>query len=612
MPGTDKQMTNNETRSPAARKKGGVGRWKISSQLIMVYCLAVFLPLIIIGSVLISTVTNNQKKYYSDLLAANNDGVRQTIYEITTQIFTISDSIVYNDSLIRFLTGEYENQQEMFAAASKTTLLDKYAAKYAGVDGIYVYIDREDMVDYGQFHKVTDEIRETEWYRKASEQYIPFWMAYESVDSRNTNKDWNLVLVRKMVLVGGEHEAVIMIKVRNSYLSSRLTNSKYTTMISIDDQPVAFGSLQSLVGTKPEIEIDYDDKFFYYRGETVYNGRDSLVCVNTLNLSRSANKLYLVSYDTDAMENVRRLARTSWLILAAALILPLIIISVFTHRFTAQVRGLRDEMGKASRGEYREMKEEMRGSEELAEAFEDLCKMVHDIQRMEAEQYEAQIRAQNIRNDQQKIEFKMLSSQINPHFLYNTLETIRMKALAAGDTEVANATRLLGKSMRYVLENTGTKDTTLQKELDHLKVYLQIQQLRFGDRVNYEIKVQEGLKPDEFRMLALLLQPVAENAIVHGLESRETDGMVLIDVRTEGDRLIIEISDNGDGIGEAELAELKERLGSYESEDRTNSIGLYNVNRRIKLSYGTEYGVGIESEKGKGTCVSVVIPQLKA
>ncbi len=206
----------------------------------------------------------------------------------------------------------------------------------------------------------------------------------------------------------------------------------------------------------------------------------------------------------------------------------------------------------------------------------------------------------------------MLSSQINPHFLYNTLETIRMKALTAGDTEVANATRLLGKSMRYVLENTGTRDTTLQKELEHLTVYLQIQQLRFGDRVNYEIRVQEGLNTDEFKMLGLLLQPVAENAIVHGLEAREAGGMVLVDVKADEERLIIDIADNGGGIGEEELAELKDRLNSYESEERTNSIGLYNVNRRIKLSYGSDYGVTIASVKEKGTSVSIIIPKMVA
>ncbi|MBP5330667.1 MAG: sensor histidine kinase [Lachnospiraceae bacterium] len=605
-------MVNNSENDRKVRKRHGIGGWKISSQLLMVYCLAVFLPLVIIGSFLIATVTSTQKKYYSDLLAGSNEAVRQTIYEITTQIFTISDSIVYNDSLISFLNGSYRDEQEMLVAASKTSLLDKYAARYAGLDGIYVYIDRDDMIDYGQFHKVTDEIRESDWYKKASEQYLPFWMAYESVDSRNTNKTWNLVLVRKMVLVGGESEAVIMIKVRNSYLSSRLTNSRYTTMISIDDQPIAFGSLNSLYGTRPEVEIDHEDRYFSYEGEAYFNGRDALVNVNTLLLSRSVNKLYLVTYDTEALDNIKRVVSLSYLILISASLLPLIIISVSTHRFTVQVRSLRDEMGKASRGEYSKMKDELLGSEELADAFKDLQKMVHDIQRMEAEQYEAQIRAQNIMNDQQKIEFKMLSSQINPHFLYNTLETIRMKALAAGDTEVANATRLLGRSMRYVLENTGTRDTTLHNELEHLKVYLQIQQLRFGDRVNYEIRIQEGLNDEGYKMLGLLLQPVVENAIVHGLEAREAGGLVTVDVKTDNERLIIDISDNGDGIGESELAALRERLNSYEGEERTNSIGLYNVNRRIKLSYGSDYGVTISSVKGKGTKVSVIIPQMAA
>ena len=587
-----------------------MGRWKISSQLITVYLLAVFLPMIIIGSFLISTVGRTQRKYYSDLLASNNDGVQQTIYEITTQIFTISDSVVYNDDLIEFLNGEYETEQDMRVAAAQTELLDRYAAKYAGLEQIYVYIDRPDMIDYGQFKRVTDEIRESEWYQKASEQYRPFWMAYESKDSRNSNMTWNLVLVRKMVLVGGDREAVIMVKVRNSYLDSRLTNSGYITLFSIDDQPVAFSSSISMYGAKPDIPIDYEDNNFLYEGEASFQGRDCLVRANMLNLSKTSNKLYLVSYDNQALTNVRRIVRMSYVVLIAVLIVPLIIIVIFTRSFTKQVRSLRDEMSKASRGEYRDMADAIFGSEELTDAYNDLQKMVRDIQQMEAEQYEAQIRAQNIRNDQQKMEFKMLSSQINPHFLYNTLETIRMKALAAGDTEVANATRLLGKSMRYVLENTGNKDTTLQKELEHLKVYLQIQQLRFGDRVNFEISVADGIVPEDCRMLGLLLQPVAENAIVHGLEDRESDGMVRIEVHTDGESLCTDIIDNGRGIGKEELEDLNRRLSTYDGEERTSSIGLYNINRRIKLSYGEDYGIKIESTPGEWTKVSVTIPLL--
>ncbi|MBR3297326.1 MAG: hypothetical protein IKI65_05760, partial [Firmicutes bacterium] len=360
-----------------------MGRWKISSQLITVYLLAVFLPMIIIGSFLISTVGRTQRKYYSDLLASNNDGVQQTIYEITTQIFTISDSVVYNDDLIEFLNGEYETEQDMRVAAAQTELLDRYAAKYAGLEQIYVYIDRPDMIDYGQFKRVTDEIRESEWYQKASEQYRPFWMAYESKDSRNSNMTWNLVLVRKMVLVGGDREAVIMVKVRNSYLDSRLTNSGYITLFSIDDQPVAFSSSISMYGAKPDIPIDYEDNNFLYEGEASFQGRDCLVRANMLNLSKTSNKLYLVSYDNQALTNVRRIVRMSYVVLIAVLIVPLIIIVIFTRSFTKQVRSLRDEMSKASRGEYRDMADAIFGSEELTDAYNDLQKMVRDIQQME-------------------------------------------------------------------------------------------------------------------------------------------------------------------------------------------------------------------------------------
>ena len=107
------------------KSRRGPAYWKTSSQLIAVYVLAVFVPLILIGSYLISTVSTTQKNYYEDVLATNNAGVRQTLYEITYQIVTASDSIVYNDELIEFLNGEYETEQDMKIAAAKTTLLDK-------------------------------------------------------------------------------------------------------------------------------------------------------------------------------------------------------------------------------------------------------------------------------------------------------------------------------------------------------------------------------------------------------------------------------------------------------------------------------------------------------
>lgn len=595
-----------------SKKKGSIrirlGRLKIGKQLAIMYVAAVFLPITLLGVFLLTKTSTNQKAYYTDLLQSYSRGVSQTLNEITSQIYTISDSIVYNDSLIEFLNGEYETEQEMIVAASKTVLLDKYVEKYAGVEEIQVYVDRADMIDYGEFHKVTDEVRESDWYRKACDRYIPFWLALESQSFMRKNMNWNLALVRKMVLVGGEREAVILIKVRSSYLGSRIENSRYTTLIAIDDQTFAFSNSREYYGTYPQIDIDYGDSKYTYTGESRLDGQAVLVDVSTQKLSKTANFMYLICYDQDGLMNIGKDIKTTWHVLIGAILLPLAFVITFSGSFAGQVKRLRAEMGKASRGEYDEMSEELLGSEELSDAFEDLLVMVKNIQRMEAEQYESQLRAQDIRNEQQKMEYKMLANQINPHFLYNTLEMIRMKALTADDREVANAIKLLGRSMRYVLDNSGMSDTTLQKEYDHILIYLQIQRLRFGDRVNYETEVQQGIELDEYKVMPLILQPIVENAIIHGLEGRESDGHLTINIGRYGDDLRIDVSDNGDGMSKEKLAEIRGSLDDYRSELPTSNIGLYNIHRRIKLSYGDRYGLKIESVEGMGTCVSLLLP----
>ena len=202
----------------------------------------------------------------------------------------------------------------------------------------------------------------------------------------------------------------------------------------------------------------------------------------------------------------------------------------------------------------------------------------------------------------------MLASQINPHFLYNTLETIRMQALSCGNRNVATSIKLLGKSMRYVLDNTGTSFTALTKELEYIKTYLSIQQLRFGDRVNYTLQVDEDLDTDSCKILPLLLQPVVENAILHGLESKTQDGMITIQIASVDTVLLITIKDNGQGMTNEELDALRDRIRKHPSSD-THSIGLYNINQRISLFYGEGYYMEIDSAIGAGTTVRLKIPK---
>ena len=201
----------------------------------------------------------------------------------------------------------------------------------------------------------------------------------------------------------------------------------------------------------------------------------------------------------------------------------------------------------------------------------------------------------------------MLASQINPHFLYNTLETIRMQAIASNNRDVADSINLLGKTMHYVLENTGTDSTTIAKELAHVTTYLKIQKLRFGDRVNYEIHVPPYLNLEQFRILPLLLQPIVENAIVHGLEGVTQNGMVNIDFILEEPNLYITIHDNGEGMDSKAVHALREHINE---KDHTSSvsIGLRNIDHRLRLLYGEEYGLSIESELHNGTTLTLTLP----
>ena len=214
---------------------------------------------------------------------------------------------------------------------------------------------------------------------------------------------------------------------------------------------------------------------------------------------------------------------------------------------------------------------------------------------------------QHIDSIQLEMRYKMLSSQINPHFLFNTLETIRMKALGSGDREVATMLRILASLLRYNLSVEG-KPVPLIKELEAIQNYLNIQHFRFGERISYDIVTTCDVQ--NIMILPLLIQPIVENSFLHGLENRVSGGFIYILINTEAaspDDLFITVKDNGCGMDEDEIHSLYQRMNDLKADENSTSIGMANVNSRIKLFYGEKYGITIESEPGEGTSVTLRI-----
>lgn len=587
-------------------------RMPIKKQLYRIYTVVVVVPILLIGSFLLTYTHHMMENYYTDLLKADNYRVRNILFDITREIYEISRDISYDGGVRTILAGEFADRQEYMRAVDRNEVLNRYAKTYAEVSKIEIYTDNPSLSDYKQFVRMDEDVKETVWYQRAMEQAGVFWQAVPWEDGyRDSN--WELCLVKRIQLVNSPYHAVLVIRIDSNYLRIWVDNTEYSSVMSVDRGAVFYSSDRERNGKAQPLAIDFDESYYRYTGRIKIDGRQCFIDVSTLHAYQSGSKIYICTLDKHGCAHIRSILSMCGVMIAVALIIPGILIHIFTNYFTGRVRLLRQEMHKVSNQDY-ELIPALRGSDEISEAFGDLQVMVGNIKEQEARAYEAQIKEQALLIRQQEMEFKMLASQINPHFLYNTLETIRMKALTAGDREAATAIKLLGKSMRYVLENMGTSVTTLGEELNHVDEYMKIQHLRFGDRIGYQKNVEEGLELTRYRILPLLLQPVVENAIVHGLDETEENGSIVISVYRkkldETELLFIDVDDNGCGMTEETLGKLRTDI-EIRDMSRSKSIGLYNINQRLKLHYGEGYRVHVYSEPGKGTRVRLMIPAEK-
>jgi two-component system sensor histidine kinase YesM len=214
-------------------------------------------------------------------------------------------------------------------------------------------------------------------------------------------------------------------------------------------------------------------------------------------------------------------------------------------------------------------------------------------------------------------QFLALQNQINPHFLYNTLEGIRSEALLAGLDSVATMTEALSTFFRYTISNVENL-VTLEQELENTKNYFFIQQFRFGSRIKLNIifddeDMQQLLG---YRIPKLTLQPIVENCIVHGLECKVGEGNLLISVEQSQSRLLITVRDDGVGMSGEMLDKIQKHLSRrsieyVKREEHEGGIALVNVNNRIKLLFGEQYGLTVTSEIGVGTDVMIMLPKSK-
>ena len=208
---------------------------------------------------------------------------------------------------------------------------------------------------------------------------------------------------------------------------------------------------------------------------------------------------------------------------------------------------------------------------------------------------------------QQQLEYGVLEAQINPHFIYNTLNSIRNIALIQKSDTVAMAIRSLISLLQSSIK-IGENFISIKQELEQLKNYIVLQSMRYLDSFTVTYDIDPEVLP--CKTIKFLLQSLVENAIYHGIEPKQKQGTIHVSIQSQNSVVVYRVEDNGVGIGEDRLIELRNYLNSKEGIQGYNKVGLKNVDERIKLYFGQQYGITIESRRGEGMVVKLVIPKM--
>lgn len=300
-------------------------------------------------------------------------------------------------------------------------------------------------------------------------------------------------------------------------------------------------------------------------------------------------------------ESVNRFGQHSMLISALLIFAILGIALYLSYLIVKPVKNLQNTADAVRCGNL-DIHTDIHTTDEIGSLAQSFDMMIDKIKDLVENVYLSQIR-----NKQSQLE--ALQHQINPHFLYNTLESIRMKAVLNKDMEVAQMTKTLGWLFRITLD-LDSNIVRVKDEIEHVRVYVDIQNMRYDGRFTLNVDLPEDVM--DCPMIKLVFQPIVENSIIHGYENNNHPGMITILGAVRDGRMEITIHDDGDGIGRTPLAALNESLRAtptgIEANNCDRGIGLHNISQRLKLEYGVEVSLSLQSETGTGTTVTIVIP----
>lgn len=581
---------------------------KFLHRMILIYLIGGIIPLLVM-----SIYTNMQTrkmmiKLTEETQAEELSVLSSSIRESMSVLDNVARLLCSNDEILKLTTRKYKNKTQFYSDYRKAnTVMEDYINFYEqDISSINLFLDNPtvDTYDLNRINNLSyfkQSVRTQNWYKETVDCVDEgYW--YFGATSGDNEKDQTMQISR--AVRDDDDDVVGIVVIQIQYDKVTLNEQRQDTAVLYDDYYWISGNCSSLDYPFLKEEIQKINKSRVTK-QISYGVEEYLISYERLQMDGSDDYYSVVSVQNyqDIMAEVNQISMQAFIPEIIGMIVSALLIFAFAASYSNRMFQLRVQMHRVAQGEYDEV-ERIEGNDEIGELYTELEQMMQDIRLLMSNVVDEQVQKEKLHTKQKEVEFKMLASQINPHFLYNTLETIRMKAVVNHQPEIVELVKMLAKTMRYNIQVTD-RLVTLKEELQMVEYYLKIQEYRFGDRITSELTIDSDVDM-KARILPLTLQPFVENAFVHGLEEKACDARLVIHVYKKKDDIFIEIRDNGKGMDYYELGHLRKIMKDEQGDD--NHIGVRNVNQRIRLLFGGEYGVEVDSEKNVGTKVVIHIP----
>jgi len=562
---------------------------KMYEKLIISFILISFIPISILGTVTVIhfrdfALESSAREVYNNLTY-----IKLRITEMTNEVVNIANKLMIDQRLKELLLYKYKSPMETYLKYTQYKEIENYKTLFArAISQIRIYSENPTILENGIFYKVNDNTKNKPWYKLALRLngFIRWEIVYQDED---IYPDYYFSLVRLLRDVYNEKFGVLVINLNKLELRSILNHQPFDTFLINDDKIIVAGNNEKYIGKK----IDFDeDRIFNRHGYPIYyDGKKYQVFGIYLPLTGDNKDFYLISMVPleFIMNEPLKMQYFALLIIMLSIFLSTILIFILSKNMSKRVAILNNAVNEISHGNL-DLDIPLKGKDEIGELAENVKIMTKNIKNLN----ELVIK-------QKDMKLKLLTNQFNPHFLFNTLETIHMMAICNEQKEIADISLKLGNLLRKIVESKG-EPIRLDEELNFVRDYLEIQKYRFR-KIEYRINILEDIR--NIYILPFLIQPIVENSIIHGLEGKADKGLINITIISENNKFIISIEDNGVGMDKDEISAI---LGNLHENGLTEKTGLRNTLERIKLFYGEEYGIRIESEKDKGTKVDIILP----